>query len=698
MADWNGRTPFISSIDGLCWKSSFLALVALLCLCTLPGCSGPGKDKQNQESRQVDRPDPVEGVVYDIFSDIELVVGVDYEDIEGVPHNVQFFRGEPVILSKLVNSEDEKHTADIWLYGAGGQSEPVVEGLPASEIRYGEGFLDEEGCYYLLKVDRQRTITTVTKYDHSGKKAYALERATENLQKCSLGEGKMALLYKDNATNRMVFELLDTATGAVSEVKLKDTARFWKTVWLGTDGAAPYLLDTDGIYKVDPENGEITEWLTFGGTSYALGAETFFEKGNIDSFRIEENGDVKILWGAILGVSIAESLNVPVGAARLETIQRRPLDESRTILTMRVSWVPYQWLKNQIMEFNKKNRDYYVLVDTADTSQTLVELGTGKGPDILYGDHMLGDSLYSLIQKGVFEDLTPYMERSGVRPEDYFNMAFCSYGSDGRVYGINPIASVWGLAVDSCLLGEENSLGDIDSFLDALLELGDTAVYATNQDSGEVLQRLLQSSDNLWGMVDWEKGTCRLEGELFVKLLQAAKNLGDSDRKSYSPVVADISIGFSTNISLEDSMYAGKTVTGELFDDGCHGWAKSHLSLKINAGSSNKEGAWEFLSYLLSREIQETKDLSEIPVHRGAFATRAEEEISNEFRYKELTGEDVAWVEAWYEDTRFMSARVQPLIDIIKNEAGGYFDGSKDIEQVRHAIENQIQLYLDERR
>ncbi len=92
------------------------------------------------------------------------------------------------------------------------------------------------------------------------------------------------------------------------------------------------------------------------------------------------------------------------------------------------------------------------------------------------------------------------------------------------------------------------------------------------------------------------------------------------------------------------------------------------------------------------------KDLSEIPVHRGAFATRAEEEISNEFRYKELTGEDVAWVEAWYEDTRFMSARVQPLIDIIKNEAGGYFDGSKDIEQVRHAIENQIQLYLDERR
>ncbi len=708
MSDLDRRRPFTRRINRYFWKSSLLAVAALLCLCMLPGCGGPEKDNRNQESRQDGRSEPsgddIQGsgalhnpdknVVYDIFSDIELVVGVEDEDVKGALRSVQFFREEPVILSVLFNREDEKQTADIWMYSSGARAQPVVEGLPAAKIRYGEGFVDEEGCYYHLNVDRSRAVTNITKYDHSGKTAYTLEKPTENLHKCSLADGKMALLYTDNVANRMVLELLDTATGAVSEVKLKDTIRFWALVWLGTDGTVPYLLDSDGIYKVDLECGEITEWLTFDGTTYALGMETALDKGNIDSFRIKENGDVTILWGAIPGPAIAEALNVPSGAARLETIQKRALDASKTILTLRGSWEPIQWLKNRITEFNKKSRDYYVLVETADISQTLVELGTGKGPDILYGDHIFGDSLYSLIQKGVFEDLAPYMERSEIRPEDYFNLAFCSYGSEGRVYGINPIANVLSMAVDSSVLGEGNSMEDIGSFLDALLKLGDTAVYETNMDSGEMLQLLLQGSDNLWGMIDWEKGVCRLDEELFAELLQAAKNLGDSDRKSYAPVAARII--FSFNTSLDDSMYAEKTVKGMLFDDGFHGLVQTNASLKINANSPNKEGVWEFLSYLLSREVQETKD-REIPVHRGAFATQAKEEIRNEFRYRELSEADVAWLEAWIENARFPSARVQPLIDIIKEGARDYFDGTKDIGQVRDVTENQIQLYLDER-
>lgn len=139
---------------------------------------------------------------------------------------------------------------------------------------------------------------------------------------------------------------------------------------------------------------------------------------------------------------------------------------------------------------------------------------------------------------------------------------------------------------------------------------------------------------------------------------------------------------------------------GMLFDDGCHGTVYGS-SLKVNANSPNKEGAWEFLSFFLSREAQETQDL---PVHKGAFAARAEEIMAEHAKFglsvypDPLTKEDVAELETYLmEDVRFPSIRVQPLIDIIIEEAADYFSGIKDIDQVRAVVKNRVQLYLDER-
>ncbi len=123
------------------------------------------------------------------------------------------------------------------------------------------------------------------------------------------------------------------------------------------------------------------------------------------------------------------------------------------------------------------------------------------------------------------------------------------------------------------------------------------------------------------------------------------------------------------------------------------------LSIKMNANSPNKEEAWRFISYLLSREVQETKD--RLSVHREVFAAQAEGKIGerimgNDPCKQPLTEEDVEKLEAYLEDARFLPIRIQPIIDIIKEEAQDYFEGIKDIDQVRDVIENQVQLYLNE--
>lgn len=101
-------------------------------------------------------------------------------------------------------------------------------------------------------------------------------------------------------------------------------------------------------------------------------------------------------------------LNLPVGTASLKILQRRKLDNSKTFLTLRGMWQPDEWMEEKILEFNAKNSNYYVLVENPEDgisaedydTRTLVEPGAGNGPDILYGDAMLGTSLYSLAKKG----------------------------------------------------------------------------------------------------------------------------------------------------------------------------------------------------------------------------------------------------------------------------------------------------------
>lgn len=703
----------------LCLKKLCLALAIISCLCGLSACSGQKETEQAVESGPAvgSGPGSLYGQPggsaentgtagsgrYDIFSDKELVIGLEFEEIKGILRGAQLYQGEPAILSAQGSNSDGKAVIDIWLYSPGEEARVIAEGLPYDEVRFGDGFLDEEGCYYHIGGDKTKALLAITKYDSSGKPAFTLKRNTSNVRMCSLADGKIVLYYSDSETGRKRMEYLEPATGAVSEVRLKRSMR--GDVFLGTDGNVPYLIDSSGVYKVNPEDGKIDMWMSFEATSYAMegGSE---QGGSISSFRIKENGDVEILRRIALGSGRAATLNMPMGAVILETLQRKEIAEDKKILTIRTLWPPGNWLKNKIVEFNINSKDYYVHVEGPEDgiyeedyiTRTLLELGTGKGPDILYTDVVLGDSWYSLLQKGIFEDLAPYMERSGMKQEDYFPEAFCSYGNEGKVYGINIEADVRIQAVDGNLLEGVDSV-DIDSFLDALLTRGDTAVYEKYIDSGEFLDRFLRGSDTLWGMVDWESGTCRLDTELFAKLLQAAKNLGDSDRKSYTPISYTRFLGFGNiEVYLGEIKSEGRTFMGIPFDDGFHGEINTGKSLKVNANSPNKEGVWEFLSFLLSREAQMTH-VADLPVHRGAFAGRAEEIMADQkVKAIILESEDVEWLEAYLEDARFLPVRVQQLIDIIKDEAQYYFGGMKSIDQVRDAAQNRIQLYLDENR
>jgi len=93
-------------------------------------------------------------------------------------------------------------------------------------------------------------------------------------------------------------------------------------------------------------------------------------------------------------------------------------------------WI-YSDIKRNIIKFNKTNTEYRIVVKEygkddyeAGQIQFGADLTTGNCPDVI--------SLSSLdfaqyANKGIFEDLYPYMEQSGIKKEDYVENVLEAY-------------------------------------------------------------------------------------------------------------------------------------------------------------------------------------------------------------------------------------------------------------------------------
>ena len=227
-------------------------------------------------------------------------------------------------------------------------------------------------------------------------------------------------------------------------------------------------------------------------------------------------------------------------------------------------------------------------------------------------------------------------------------------------------------------------------------------------DAGRVLWSFLEGTDSLWGMVDWEEGTCDFDTPLFGKLLEAARRFGDDGRKQ--PEAGIIESRWFHDIfrydSLEEQESEGKVSCGVLFDDGCYGAVRSTFTMAVNANSTHKEGAWEFLRFLLGVEVQNA-DSATLPVNREAFEQwlqRNVEQGSNlitqegVFCYtkEDITAKKQAEYRKAIEEARPYPIRTVPLLNIIQEEAAEYFGGVKSVEEVSRVVTNRVQLYLDE--
>ena len=465
-----------------------------------------------------------------------------------------------------------------------------------------------------------------------------------------------------------------------------------------------YTSSGEGSNSYTRQDASIAKLLPSGEILYEtpLPADT-----DIEDICQPEDGSIELLWTYSDGSgSFLERL-------RMEKVDKIPL-------VCRGSISADSWLGERIARFNRENSDYHIVLEDCGINNdiqdfarlTSIQMGAGKGPDILYGNFM-EDYMSGMLEKGALEELSPWLEASGIHEEDYIPTTFATWRQGDQIYSVNYWVPVQYYLMSEKVLGSRET-PDIETLADALLSWKGEGVWQKGLNSGQVLNWFLEGSDSLWGMVDWESGSCNFYTPLFGKLLEAARRYGDDGRKN-------LESGICERVPLwnlfffkwqEEREAAGQVLCGTLFDDGCYASSLSSLTMAINANSSHKEGAWEFISLLIGEESQSTgMDTLRQPVHINAFEEWLQEKLIYELTTKRVKngadytpayyGEDTSEEKlAEYRQTireaRPLPLRTRPILTIILEEAEDYFNGSKSGDEITKIINNRVQLYLDE--
>lgn len=628
----------------------------------------------------------------------------------------QFAMGEPAQLW----SEQSPDGVDIYLYRTDGSRELLLSGLSDADrafadARY-EGYADRDrNCYFYRttypKVDGEfKYVGNIMKILPTGEVQYKITlepgftlggiRQTE--------DGRIYLLLHDYQTRKEVLEELNPDTGEL----IPESRMEWNFIndgpsSLGTAGAALARASSLGIDSLDTAAQSTSPLLYADGTSFGQRTEW-----NIQDFQVLEDGAIEVLWSYQRGHAYT------LDRMRMEKVEKTPV-------VVRAVFEDDFWLSEKVILFNQKSKDYHVVLETCGYNNdvedyarlTSVQVGAGKGPDILCGSELLQDYVGGMMAKGALEELNPYMEASGIREEDYFPLTFSAWRQGEQIYSITPKMEIYYEEIETEVLGSTES-PDIETLADALLAREGRAVYRAGLSSGELLNTFLQGSENLWGMVDWgsgEKnspGSCDFNTPLFEKLLEAADRYGYDDRRGLEPEMTrriDMNVYFHFSSPAEQEA-EGTVSVGTLFDDGCHVLSYPMYAMAVNANSPNKEGAWEFIAFLLGEDVQYREEFYVSPVHRESFDKWLEWElrILTEDRFEKGKGYYPAYygentseekVEAYkkaIEDARALPIRTAPILTIIQEEAKDYFNGSKSAEEISRVINNRVQLYLDE--
>ncbi len=390
-------------------------------------------------------------------------------------------------------------------------------------------------------------------------------------------------------------------------------------------------------------------------------------------------------------------------------------------------------LQKAVTSFNASNDSYRVIVDSYgaeysdekkrwESLQLDASLVSADPPDIL---DLEAFNIPKYAGKGILEDLSPYIEQSGMEKEDIPGNLLEGLTFDGKFVCIPFSFYVRGVAVRASQVKDLNSwtMEDLyrltDEHPESIGGLVDSG-YGVRAQSDWFLGEFCVPY-YLEEFVDWESWECGFDNDDFRRLIEwvgkykwtpehVEEQTGVTVRYAIDIpeevlLVSQSWLDFYSLARLEKQFGEKVCLLGYPSSDGGGSFpARISGGLGINAGSPDKEAAWEFLEHYL--EVN-----SDTELYAGVRASKAK--IKEE--YEKETNSRTSGVGSFTEypavpkeqadailnaietaDFRPLSDAQEMIAKIVVEEAQGYYQGDKSMDQAIRLIQNRVQLLLNE--
>lgn len=372
-------------------------------------------------------------------------------------------------------------------------------------------------------------------------------------------------------------------------------------------------------------------------------------------------------------------------------------------------------IKSLVREYNAQSDRYQIEVVTyGQRSETGITTGAvdeltmallqGDGPDLF---DLSGISVKDYAAKGILEDLTPYLEKSGIELVETVEKAL---RIDEKLYALSDQFTFM------CMLSPEGYSQDGGLSIQQCINLSEAypdALLMSSSNKNILLDYMMNADMDAY--VDFRSGTCSFDSEEFINLLKIVNNWKDGTL---------MPSGLNTAEELYQHQYLIQPVTvlnmvsyleiKEIFSDfavvsGYPNWNGEELypinfpSLYgINSASQNKEGAWDVIQYLLLMQKEEYFSVTAKAFEEALYVGQNESsKLYSRYTGEELTGlvpddGDREEIKQMLSHIYVFNSQQREIAFIISEEAKTVFNGSKTPEQAAQIIQSRVSIYLSE--
>lgn len=536
--------------------------------------------------------------------------------------------------------------------------------------------------------------------------------------------GVVAVLYEDNG---MSVATVDLETGTIGEKYELPGVSYGYYFYAGKEYDL-YLSDSYGVY------------------GYNLGDT---DKKQLMSY-IDSDLDIYGLY-QVVGIDgkdfFATYDNMETGYNTLARFSKVPPEQVKEKQVITLAMADSNWMVRRcVINFNKENEDYRIsILDynsmygtendyMAGINRMNTDIASGKVPDIILVNYAM--PVESYINKGLFEDLKPYIEKDeDLDLNNFMPNIVEAFSVDGKLYSLVPSYTIHTLVAKASDVGEERGW-TVQEAIDLLSSKPEGTQLLENTTRGTMLQYCMSMSGNQF--IDWESGACNFNSDEFIQMLEFIGTF---------PEQIDDEIYTDEYWSNYDTMWREGKVLGTVYyfnnfrdynntEKGTFGekitmigFPSSNedgsvispdLQFALSAKSANKEGAWEFLRTFLTEKYQEENVTYGFPIsikRLNELAKAAMEkpyyldENGEKEEYEDIVyigGEEIpvppmtqqevdALMEQLYSFTKVYK-QDDTLENIIEEEAAPYFAGQKSAKDVAAIIQSRVQIYVNENR